>query len=305
MANPRTATAPTAAPPSSSIVAPDIASADDDGPAEIITEDPTCDAWTPISQKLFDEQQKGWADIDPSIPQEEWSPEQREIVEKAARDMVAAAEQTTVLAARTPHRVMREIYEQAVAYWRAYAAALPDYKPTDDYLASAGNGLSATLNAICAAIGYESAPARSQLLPPSIPPTEVAPVGNPFDPTQFIVKRLPACDQWDELVASYGEATEAWRQIFDPNLPASQWTPSQQASSANMVTVMRENASSMEQIALLSTNLTWRDFAALAANYRRAYVQAIPTYMPSDNFLDSASTALMVAIDSACEALGS
>ena len=297
---------PTAsAPPTTSADTSDVASADDRGPVGIITEDPTCDAWTSISQRLFDEQQKGWVDLDPSIPRDAWTPQQREVFEKAAQDMAAAAEQTTALVGRTPHRVMREIYEQAIAYWRAYAAALPDYKPVDDYLAAAGNGLSATLNAICGAIAYESAPARNQLLPPSIPPSEVAPMGNLSDPTRFLAKRSPACNQWDQLVTSYGEATEEWRQVFDPNLPASQWTRVQQTSMANMVTVMRENASSMEQIALLSTDLIWRDFAALAANYRRAYVQAIPTYMPSDNFLDSASTALMVAIDSACEALGS
>jgi len=39
------------------------------------------------------------------------------------------------LAKRTPHRVMRELYEQFIAYSRAYADRIPTYTPPDDNFA--------------------------------------------------------------------------------------------------------------------------------------------------------------------------
>ena len=38
-----------------------------------------------------------------------------------------AADQTVPLAKLTPHRVMRELYEQFIAYARAYSDAIPTY----------------------------------------------------------------------------------------------------------------------------------------------------------------------------------
>ena len=54
-----------------------LASADDKGPANIITADPSCAAWTPISQTFVDIQGKGWDKRDPAIPATDWTPEQR------------------------------------------------------------------------------------------------------------------------------------------------------------------------------------------------------------------------------------
>ena len=38
-----------------------------------------------------------------------------------------AADQTVNLVKMTPHRVMRELYEQFIAYARAFADAVPTY----------------------------------------------------------------------------------------------------------------------------------------------------------------------------------
>ena len=297
---------PTAsAPPTTSADTSDIASADDRGPIGIITEDPTCAAWGPIVQKLSEEQDKGWRQVDRSVPASDWTSSQRVIFEKAATDMAAAADQAEALVARTPHRVMRELYSQTISYWRAYAAAIGEYGPNDDHLATAASGFSNSVNWICGAIAYGSALARSQLLPPGMPPQEVALPELASNPARFLSEAdASACGQWQNMVSDYRLATSEWMQKSDPALPSSQWSPEQQTLFANMVTVMRENASTMQQIALTTKNSIWIDFAALAATYRRAYVQAIPTYMPADNYLDSAATELMVAIDEACQATG-
>ena len=105
-----------------------LASADDKGPANIITEDPSCAAWAPINQTFVDVQRKGWDERDPSIPATEWTPEQRAHYEEVGRAARNAADQTVQLAKLTPHRVMRELYEQFIAYTRAYSDAIPNYK---------------------------------------------------------------------------------------------------------------------------------------------------------------------------------
>ena len=59
--------------------------------------------------------------------------------------MREAADQTVALARLTPHRVMRELYEQAIAYWRAYADAIPTYESVDDHLAGVAVSTSSTI----------------------------------------------------------------------------------------------------------------------------------------------------------------
>jgi hypothetical protein len=55
-----------------------LASADDKGPANIITEDPSCAAWTPIAQTFIDkERAAGWNERDPSVGASAWTSEQR------------------------------------------------------------------------------------------------------------------------------------------------------------------------------------------------------------------------------------
>ena len=131
---------PTAfAPPSTSVNTSDIASANDKGPIRILTEDPTCAAWTPIGDTFAAQALKGWDDRDPSIPASAWTPEQRVQHEAIADAMRSAADQTVALVKKTPHRVMRELYEQSIAYWRTYAEQIPTYVPTDDHLASRRN----------------------------------------------------------------------------------------------------------------------------------------------------------------------
>ena len=112
-----------------------LASAGDTGPVNVITEDPSCAAWRKVNARLADSQ-NGWAERDPSIPGADWTPNQRAQHEAVARAMSDAADQSVPLAKLTPHRVMRELYEQFIAYARAYGDAIPSYTPIDNHLAS-------------------------------------------------------------------------------------------------------------------------------------------------------------------------
>ena len=297
-------TTPTASePPSTSVDASDIASADDNGPVGIITEDPTCAAWEPIAKTISERQQNGWDRRDPSVPNGDWSSEQRAAYSAVADAMRSAADQTTDLIKLTPHRVMRELYTQTAAYWRAYANRVPKYTPQDDHLAAVANSLSGTLVWVCSAITYGSAAAREPLVVKGAPPLDVARPGNPDTPERFLTSPSPVCAQWGSTVSNFNAASAEWTSSVDPNLSVSQWPPTQQALFADMVTLMQRNAGEVQQLGLLSRNPVWADFASLAAQYRRAYVQAIPTYSPADNYLNSVAAEVLVVVDQACKAV--
>lgn len=299
-------TTPTASgPTSTSVDVSDIASANDRGPAGIITEDPTCDSWTPIFNTVSDQQKKGWDQRDASTPASDWSPELRTQYQEVGRAILAATSQMPALARKTPHRSMRELYEQAAAYWRAYTDALPTYEPSDDHLVLAGNSFATAVTWICAAISYGSSAARAPLVARGAAPIVFSPVGDVDDPQKFISDPLGVCGEWDAMVSTFTTSTDPWAQNVDPNIPASQWTAEQQSYFTGVIPLMQQNADQVDQLGIRSNNAVFRDFASLAAQYRRGYIQAIPSYMPADNYLESTSSRLMSAVSEACKAAGS
>lgn len=96
--------------------------------------------------------------------------------------------------------------------------------------------------------------------------------------------------------------TDEWASKLDPNAPASDWTPEVLNLAARMSTVFQENADQVQHLGLLSQDPTLADFASMAAQYQRAYVQSLATYMPADNYLNSVAADLVVAVDQACRA---
>ena len=49
----------------------------------------------------------------------------------------------------TPHRVMRELYAQFIAYRALFDAIVPQYMPDDNYLAGVVDGAGSALVSIC------------------------------------------------------------------------------------------------------------------------------------------------------------
>ncbi|WP_178357580.1 hypothetical protein [Mycolicibacterium hippocampi] len=297
---------PTASPsaPSTSSDASEIASADDDKGVGIIVDEPTCAAWTPIGDTFAEQAAKGWNDRDPSIPASDWTEAQRVQHLAIADAMRSAADQTAALVKLTPHRVVRELYEQSIAYWRDYANKVPTYTPADDHLARVATGTSNALVWICSAITYGSASARAPLVVESPAPLDFAPLGDPSDPERFVTEPLSVCSQWSQAVEEFDRDTSEWL-ATDPNLSVSQWPPEQQAIYVEMTTVMQTNAGKMQDLGLRSGNAIFYDFATLAAQYRRGFVQSFPSYVPSDAYLANAAAELIAANDQACKAAGS
>jgi hypothetical protein len=280
-----------------------VASAKDIGPVAVITEDPSCAAWTTINNELANGGMGLWNERDRSVPASAWTPKLRAQFIAAAQSMRGAAAQAVGLVKLTPHRVMRELYEQFIAYSRAYVERIPKYTPADNNLAGAANSASSALGAICAAITDGPAAARGPLVPPSAPPSDIAPVGNPANPGPFLTNTNPTCAEWESALNQFGKSTVEW-QTLDPNIPAIYWNREQKAINYAVAPVMNSYAGKLEQLGRQSDNAVWQDFANLSAQYRRAFVVSLPTYTPTDNHLANAANYVSTTILGACAAVG-
>ncbi len=198
----------------------DIASANDKGPANVITEDPTCDAWGRVAREYSSATKAvNWGNRDQSIPASAWTPDQRAMYEAAGKAMTSAADETIKLVKSTPYRVMRELYEQFIAYGRSFADTVPTYTAQDDSLAVATDSVASGLSAICSAIDNRSAPTLAALIPDPDPPTTVSSLGDLANPGRFLMNSNPVCADWSQLLDKASADTAAWRDI-DPKNPS-------------------------------------------------------------------------------------
>ena len=298
--NPPTGTSST---PTTSGVASDIASANDIGPVEVLTSEATCAAWTAVNNDLANVEMNGWDKRDPAIPATAWTPDQRAQFEAVAAALRRAADAAVPLARQTQHRVMRELYEQFIAYGRAYADTVPTYSEADDHLVRVSVGTAAAISSICDAITYGAAAARAPYLPDPARMSRTAPPGDPSNPQRFLTTIDPICADWTALVSQFTADSAEWRAI-DPNIPASQWDPAQRAVYRAVEPVMRDFANSADALGRSSTNPILRDFAVLAAQYRRAYAYALETYGPADSYLQRAASSAVGTVSEACAAAG-
>jgi hypothetical protein len=288
----------TSAPPTSG-TGSDIASANDTGPIAVITSEPTCDAWNPIRNTLAQVERNGWDQRDPTKPASDWTPDQRTQADAVGTAMRNAADQTVALARRTPHRVVRELYAQFIAYGRAYADSVATYTPPDDFLAGSNVSATSSLGAICDAITYGSA-TRSVTLLPVGPPSQVTPPGDPSDPQPFITKPDSTCVAWVQREDKFITDLNDWIKL-DPNVAGSQWTPEQRATQEAAALIFMSYASDIEAAGRHSDNPVLEDVAVLSSLYFRAYVAAGTNYVVADNYLAEAGSRLSNLISAACQ----
>ncbi|WP_156750321.1 hypothetical protein [Mycobacterium sp. 852013-50091_SCH5140682] len=279
----------------------DFASANDTGPVNIIKDEPTCAAWTPINNTLAGIEQKSWAKRDTSVPASDWTPELRQAYQEVGQAMQNAAKQTAELAKKTPHRVMRELYQQFIAYGSAYADTLDNYVPENNNLVIVVGAVSSAISGVCGSIDYGSAASRTLSLPvPDPPNVEIVATGNS---ERFIKSPDSSCGDWSKLIEDFKSATTGWHDV-DSALPASSWNAEQKAAVEAAIPVMQDSAKAIEDLGRRSKNSTVQDFAVLAAQYRRAYADALPTYVPADSYLFSTSANAAFTISAACKAAG-
>lgn len=298
--------APTAAAPTASTSGaahPDIASANDTGPVSVILEDPSCKTQYPVISTYLSRTKNGWEDRDPAVPATGWTPEVRGQYEAAGQAFRDAADQLIPSTKLTPHRVMRELYEQFIAYGRAYADSIASYTPIDNQLALATISATDAISRICAAIDYGSAAARGPLVPALPEPTDVAPVRDPADAQKLLSEPNPVCPEWNSTMDQYYANIAPWN-TTDPDIPGVDWSPEQRKINDDAVPVMRLINTQLSALGRESGNSTLRDLANLAVQYRKAYLEALPTYTPADKYLVSAASRTANVVVAACKALG-
>jgi hypothetical protein len=287
--------------PPTSDDASDIASANDTGPVKIITEEPTCGALNGINRTVADVQANGWGAVRNSLgPVSGWTAEQRNQVQAVATAMRNASDQMVALARQTPHRIMRELYEQYIAYGRMYVNRLDSYQPADNSFADVNVSIGNAMLGICNTIEYGSA-RRSVALSIAAEPTALAPVGSPDDATRFLSEPNAVCTEWIERERAFITDTAAWEQL-DPDIPGSQWTPQQQAVQTAALAKFTSLAEATDVAGRESGNSVLEDIAGLTSLYLRAYASSGVGYVRGDSWLSYTAARLNNTVARACDA---
>jgi len=216
--------------------------------------------------------------------------------------MRRAADQFVPLARQTPHRVVRELYEQLIAYMRDYVAAVPTYAPDDNSLADAAINAGNALIGLCSAITYGSAPLVTGVDPVS-EPTAPRPTGDPSNPDRFITNADATCQDWVDRQGKFGSDTADWMR-YDSTTPGSQWSPEERAANEAVFPIFSAYADAMEKAGRASGNPILEDFAVAGAVYLRAFVATGTNYVPSDGWISDAAFRFASLITSACQAAG-
>ncbi|MGK2882793.1 MAG: hypothetical protein ACSLE6_19100 [Mycobacterium sp.] len=284
----------------------EIASAGDTGPVTVITEDPTCISARPIFDTLTAKQRQGWTNRDYKIPARAWTADQRDMYRTAGDAMLRAADQLAALALVTPHRVMRELYTQAIAYWHAYVQTFDNYEERDNHLVLTASNAASALITLCTTIDYKVAAARAPLVDPGKNPATQPITGDPeMNNDMFIsVDGNPICREWVESIDQFDVASKEWR-ATDLSVPSSQWSDDQRAIVATVSPLISEHADKVELLGRDSGNPVFEDIATLSAQYWRAIVEAFPSYSSADSYLSATASHADFMIRNACKAVGS
>ncbi|WP_198530882.1 hypothetical protein [Mycolicibacterium setense] len=296
-------TTSSAAPSATATANSDIASANDTGPVAVILEDPSCATRYPVATTLDNRTRNGWEKRDPAVAATEWTSEIRAQYEAAGQAFRDAADQLIQSAKLTPHRVMRELYEQFIAYARAYADSIPTYTAVNNNLVAVAIHASDALSRICAAIDYGSAAARGPLVSALPTLSDLAPVRDPADAQQLLSEPNRVCQEWNSVLAEYFANSESWN-TTNPDIRGTDWSPEQHKINDEVVPVMKLLNTQLSALGRNSNNPTLQDFANLAVQYRQAYLEALPTYTPPDSNLVGVATRIANLVDFICRASG-
>ena len=198
---------------------------------------------------------------------------------------------------------MRELYEAFTAYGRAYSEALPNYQPTDDFLAQTSLAALDSITHICAANRSRVASVQEPGLAPVAPPTTPPMVADPANPQRFLPQPNPTCPRWTQDDAALQERTQAWSAL-DPNVGTAQLNKEQVLIYDDVVPVLTTRADAMESAGRGrgSGNAVAEDFATLGALYFRAYAKAVPLVWAGDHDLAEVGFNLNELISVACQA---
>ncbi|MDX1877382.1 hypothetical protein SBE55_06080 [Mycolicibacterium sp. 141076] len=261
----------------------DIASANDTGPVSVITEDPSCAPWLPVNNIVGDAEKNGWQQRDVSLPASAWTPETQSVYKAVGDAMRTAADQTVPLAKLTPHRVLRELYEQYIAYTRLFVDHIPTYTEADNNILGTAATTASVINSICTAISSGSAATRGPLVAKPDQPRHPTTTNSVDNPQQFVRTPDSQCNDWNRAAAELttNPVFMSWLKV-DSNISAGNWSAEDKSQNDAVKPLLARAVDSYEQLARQASNSTIEDFGMLAVQYGRAFIQGLPTYIPAD-----------------------
>ncbi len=196
-----------------------------------------------------------------------------------------AADQAVPLAKMTPHRVVREFYEQFIAYARAYSDAIPTYTPLDNHLAGVAGASTSVLVVLvrCNYLWFRSSPCA---LGCSTCTAVRGRVAQPIpailsDSSHPLIQLVPSGIR---LLEKFDADSAAWVAL-DPDIPASEWNAEQRAIIDAVIPVMKELADNVENSAGVAPIRLFRISQCLLHSIAERMSTALPTYTPADSYL--------------------
>lgn len=111
---------------------------------------PTCARWVPAEAELAAATQP-WLDLNPDVPVNQWTPEQRTALESAAGLFGQAAGTLESDGRGSGNPVFEDYATLAAQYFRAFATTVPTYAPADRNLGMVGLRLDTLVSSACQA----------------------------------------------------------------------------------------------------------------------------------------------------------
>lgn len=160
-----------------------------------VVSDPTCGSMEEIDRELDVATRD--LPIATMYSSAEWSPEQRDVMNRAAAATRTAADRLVPYIEQTPNRLVRQLYEQYIAYNRAFATSVPKYVPALGRYYYAAGMVAFAVSAICRVV-QDGKPDvyAAQIAPVDVGQPPPAPPADPANAPLMLTAPLPNCSEW-------------------------------------------------------------------------------------------------------------
>ncbi len=253
-------------------------------------EDPVCADWLEIGDELAAGTER-WADLDKSTPVNEWTAEQRDVFDAAARAMRSAADEFEAILPKAKSQLLKELISQSIVYWHRYLDALSNYAATDGKLAAVASNFSGAVTFVCTAV---------PLVPDQEGGERRSMVAEPAELSAFMPAKDRVCTDFLAMIDDQNAVLGGWT-ATDPSVPASQWSPEERLASSAATKVLTHDSSTVVGFSERTSNEIFADLLFSYAAYLKAFAAALPDYVPDDDQLWKVSIYLGGGLAAACE----
>lgn len=255
--------------------------------------DPVCDEWVRYADKFADDVDP-WEEVDKTIPASKWDDDQRRVFEAAAVTIKDVADRFESISSMAKHMALRELIAQTVFNWRKYAAAIPDYKPSDGSYAGIATNFGGAVLFMCTAV-----PILESIK--NVQGRDSKAVGDYSDFKYALDRGDPACSGFLTLIDRQKTMISGWIRT-DPAISNEEWTTEQRELNMAVKAVLAGDAEYARTVASEASDPVFADLIFTYGAYLDAYVEKLAVYTPDDNQIWRVSTLLGGGIAASCGA---